>query len=80
MVEADLPDACNVASSNITKKEDRPVVERSAKKRAVNTLAECIKDSFDKNNSNELMNKKIEFMSYEKSRKERVFNLMASFT
>jgi hypothetical protein len=72
---ADLPDACNLASSKL-KKEDRPaVVERTAKKRAVDTLAECIKDSFDKNNGNELMNKKIEFMSYETGRKERVFNL-----
>jgi hypothetical protein len=73
MVEADLPEACNVASS--TTKEERATVERSAKKRAVDTLAECIKDSFDKNNVNDLMNKKIEFMLYEAGRKERVFNL-----
>jgi hypothetical protein len=76
MVEADLPEACSLSSlSRASSKDDNISVATNNRKRASDTLAEIIKDTFNKDKGNKLAECKMHYMSTELERKNQVYTL-----
>jgi hypothetical protein len=73
MVEANLPEACSLSSSTCTSVADSNKDENKAtKKRSIDSLAEAIKENINNNNSNELAECKMSFLSSEVVRKKQL--------